>query len=365
MARKFLGEGGFGAVYLAESLTERGEPTGQLVALKVEDDPNAWEPYILTLLQQRLAGPGFRSQRRALEQHVVRLYGAHLFRDASCLALEYLPQGTVLDAVNAARRDAGTALLDEVVVVFFVVQLLRAVEALHAARIIHGDIKPDNVMLQLDPVDEESGEVWDRYYRAPTDNGSGGSPGWAQKRLKLIDFGRAIDLSAYRPDVEFSAVGWAGSMDQQDCVEMREGKTWTYQADYHGVAGVIHCMLFGRFIQITARKTPKARTGETVYSISTPYKRYWQQHMWADLFHTLLNSASVAAAAASSSSSSDNTRADGMPITYELARLRGTFERWLEVNCEAGTNSLKMAVRKLELALTKTAGTQSGHARKK
>ncbi|KAF5097579.1 hypothetical protein D0Z00_002337 [Geotrichum galactomycetum] len=342
MVRKFLGEGGFGAVYLAEPLTPQGHATGRAVALKVEEEPNAWEPYILTLLQQRLTGA---AHRHALEQYVVHLYGAYLFRDASCLALEYLPQGTVLDAVNAARRVSGTALLDEVVVVFFVAQLLRAVEALHAARVIHGDIKPDNVMLQLDPVDEDAGQVWDRHYRAPSDNGGNGAPGWQQKRLKLIDFGRAIDLAAYRPGVVFSAAGWAGKMDQQDCVEMREGRTWTYQADYHGVAGVVHCLLFGRFIQTTVRKAADG-SGAMHYTITAPYKRYWQQHLWADLFHTLLNSASVAAARGS------DAREDGMPITNELARLRMTFERWLEANCEAGTNSLKTALRKLELALT-------------
>ena len=34
------------------------------------------------------------------------------------------------------------------------------------------------------------------------------------------------------------------------CVEMREGTPWLYQADCYGVCGVVHCLLFGDYMEV-------------------------------------------------------------------------------------------------------------------
>lgn len=34
------------------------------------------------------------------------------------------------------------------------------------------------------------------------------------------------------------------------CVEMREGSPWLYQADAYGACGVVHCLLFGDYMEV-------------------------------------------------------------------------------------------------------------------
>lgn len=314
--RRLLGEGGFGCVYLAES------ETGEIRAIKVDNDPNPWECYVLNLVYQKFVE--LRHEREL--ELVIQASSMYLFQDESYLILEYLDQGTVLDAVNISREQTGNG-LEECLVIYLTIELLRVVEALHDAQIIHGDLKPDNVMLSFQPVRESD---WDRFYRRD------GSDGWSSKGIKIIDFGRAIDMNAYRPDVQFT-VDW--KMDEQDCIEMRENRPWTYQADYHGVAGVIHCLLFGKFIQIT--ELHKSKTGgRREFGLSSSYKRYWQQQLWSELFHTLLNSSSIAAESGQQ-----------LPITSTIRDQRVKLERWLEENCESGSNSLKTAIKKIESAL--------------
>ena len=76
-----------------------------------------------------------------------------------------------------------------------------------------------------------------------------GAHGWASKGLCLIDFGRGIDMKQFVPNVAFIA-DWKTS--EADCAEMRELRPWTYQVDYHGMAGIVHSMLFGKYMETIA-----------------------------------------------------------------------------------------------------------------
>jgi checkpoint serine/threonine-protein kinase len=311
--RKILGKGGFGAVYLAET------GSGDVKAIKVEKTALPWEFCILRTAHDRLM------ESRDLKT-VVRADSLFAFEDEQYMVMDFLAQGTLLDLINMINSQSeGNAGLEECVAMFFAIELLRAIETLHLVQIIHGDIKPDNVMVRLpDDLDAD----WDKYYKRD------GSNGWESKGLVLVDFGRSIDMTMFPTDVQFIA-DW--KMDEQDCIEMRTGKPWTYQVDYHGVAAVVYLLLFGKFIKTHEER--RSNSGIWVTIVSS-LKRYWQKDLWNEMFDCLLNSSSKASRAGVN-----------LPITDQLTSIRTKFETWLEENCETQGVSLKTSLQRLQKEL--------------
>ncbi|CAN6627851.1 hypothetical protein TRVA0_011S02058 [Trichomonascus vanleenenianus] len=296
--RRILGEGGYGIIYLAESATD-----GKIKALKIEKNALPWEFYILKTIELRCSGS------RELDS-LVRCERAYAFDDEVYLLLDYHPQGTVLDMFNLIQSDPMAQGVEECFVLFLAVELLRVVESLHKAGIIHCDLKPDNVMLRLERISNDA--AWSKYYSQD------GSNKWAHKGIALIDFGRAIDMTLLRPDVQFVA-DWV--MDELDCIEMQENRKWTYQADYYGIASVLHLLLFDRDISV-------AKSADGSYKLTSPFKRYWQKDLWAELFDALLNSAAYGQ----------------LPITSMLTECRRKIEKRLEDNAMP----LKESIQRIE-----------------
>ena len=258
--KRELGKGAFAPVYLAEeseaSVGEDGQgdcdASSKLhLAIKCEDPPTPWEFYIMSALHSRLSSSPLSSTLHpSTLPSLCKPTALHLFHDEAYLLETYLDQGTLLDLVNLAKSDpiAGQTTLDEPVAMFFTIELLRTVESMHAAGVLHGDLKADNCLVRLFPI--SSNEEWDPQY-SPDGHG-----GWSAKGLTLIDFGRGIDLHAFRPDVHFLADWKTG---KQDCIEMRQLRPWTYQVDYWGMAGVIHSLLFGKYIEdIAVAESPSS-----------------------------------------------------------------------------------------------------------
>lgn len=294
-----LGEGGYASVYLSESMN------GNLCAIKAQKPASAWEFYILKQVEQRLRKKG----QMDILKSIITAKELHLYEDESYLILEYLKKGTLLDIVNLYRSRGQQ--VDEILVIFIAIQLLKIIESLHGIGIIHGDLKPDNCMLRLQDLDNNS----DLRIQS--------------RGVKLIDFGRSIDMESLPDGVQFTA-NWA--MDEQDCPEMREHKPWSYQADYYGVASIIHTMLFGSFIE-TQRDS---NTG--LYFIKNHFKRYMKSELWSPLFETLINSSSM------------NTESPGkLPITAHVVSHRKKLESFMED--ERSKNQLLSVFRGIETDL--------------
>ncbi|CAB4445658.1 unnamed protein product [Rhizophagus irregularis] len=321
LIRQKIGEGGFGKVYLVldtEDYAVNQNEKKSSRALKSETPSSALEFYIIRKLQERINSPTIDS--------IISVHSLYYYKNESYMVMEFVHQGTILDAVNRAKRE--NTQLDELLVFFFTIELLKTIESIHEAGIIHGDIKADNCLLRLEPVEE-----WDIQYDPS------GANGWSKKGIKIIDFGRSIDVTLFPDDMKFIAE-WV--TDDQDCVEMREGRPWKWQADYYGLAGIVHCMLHNRYMQITPVlvETNTFISGPATMAVKKykpilSFKRYWQGELWQKLFDLLLNPLLV-------------TKDGQMPITQQLKNIREEFEQHLIQNCEKNGKSLIGMLKKLE-----------------
>lgn len=357
--RTMLGEGAYGSVFLAEDIENQiparraavggiagdsssvlGEEAAdnddegddedeaerkRMVAIKIETPPNKWEFYILGQMRARLEARTLRS--------IISARRFFAYQDESLLVLEWAEKGGLLDIVNQASAagvapagavaGSGTG-VEEVLAMFFSVELLRIVENLHRAGLLHGDLKIDNCLLRLDELSE--GTTWTNTYHGD------GSNGWSSKGLYLVDFGRALDLSLFPPTQRFIA-DW--ETDTRDCLEMREARPWTYEVDYFGIASIAHVLLFGKYISTTCE--PQAGGEKRHQRLSSgggsgvTFKRYWQVDLWTDFFDLLLNPGSQ------------------LPIHDELKEMRSIMEAWLEENANKGGKNLKGLLKKLEI----------------
>lgn len=341
--KRELGAGTFAPVYLVENSAaisaeeaienDENRPPSRvgksahrkpLEAIKMEEPASTWEFYILRQTHRRLG------VSRAAES-IVRAHEMHLFRDECFLVEEYRSQGTLLDLVNIARLEATNSNgggMEETLAMWLTVELLRTVESLHAKQIIHGDLKGDNVLVRFDDPGTETD--WSPTY-FPS-----GAHGWSSKGICLIDMGRGIDMKQFRPNVAFIA-DWKTT--DADCAEMRELRPWTYQIDYHGLAGIIHSLLFGKYMETVGEKAGAALgPGATkTYRIREGLKRYWQTEIWNEVFHLLLNPLAHV----------DGEEGQKMPVLKDMRGCRERMEGWLEENCERGVG-LKGMIGRME-----------------
>lgn len=336
--KRELGKGAFAPVYLVESKVpedtddDENQPVQMgkgdfgikrhaFEAIKMEDPPTPWEFYIMRQAKRRLG-----VSRPA--DSIVSAYEMHMFKDECYLVEEYCDQGTLLDLVNLARAENGV--MDEQLAMFFTIELFRTVEALHSKGIIHGDLKSDNILVRFDALSKD--ENWATEYKRD------GCNGWASKGISLIDFGRGIDMKAFTPSVQFIA-DWPTT--EADCAEMRELRPWTYQIDYHGLAGIVHNLLFGKYISTVADRGATLGAGATkTYKIKESLKRYWQTEIWGECLDLLLNPLMHL----------EGEEGRKLPVLRGMREVRERMESWLESNCEKGVG-LKALVRRMEEAV--------------
>ncbi|KAL3478077.1 Mad3/BUB1 homology region 1-domain-containing protein [Aspergillus californicus] len=365
--RRELGAGAYAPVYLAESidslssgsdvesadsisgdsssanasiLARQRTPRYSFEAIKLEvGPPNAWEFYMIRTAHERM---GQLPQLSRAADSIIRAHELHIFKGESILVEDYRPQGTLLDLVNLVRNEGisghaiGEGGLDEALAMFFTIELFRTVEALHTCGILHGDIKADNCLIRFD--DKPATPTLDEYASDPREihYSPSGSYGWQTKGLSLIDFGRGIDMRAFHPSTQFIADWKTG---QHECNEIREMRPWTHQIDLYGLAGTVHVMLFGKYIE----SAPTDATKET-YKIREPLKRYWEREIWADVFDLLLNPG--AERWASMEGAFPNTDGPILPVLNSMQHVREKMENWLVANAEK--KGLGLQIRKLE-----------------
>ncbi|XP_045473361.1 ribosomal protein S6 kinase beta-1 [Harmonia axyridis] len=133
--KKMLGKGGYGKVFQVEKMT--GYDAGSIMAMKVLRKA--------AIFRNRKDAIHTRAERNILVEikhpFIVELKYAFQTNGKLYLILEYLPGGELFTQLEAE------GIIVEDHAVFYLAEIILAIEHLHSKEIIYRDLKPENVML--------------------------------------------------------------------------------------------------------------------------------------------------------------------------------------------------------------------------
>uniref|UniRef100_M4EQR2 Protein kinase domain-containing protein n=1 Tax=Brassica campestris TaxID=3711 RepID=M4EQR2_BRACM len=207
------GQGGFAQVFKACIDSNPDE----IVALKVQKPPFPLEFHMYRQLDRRI--PENQRSSFGLAQRV------HMYSDCSILVCDYLSHGTLQDVINSYVVVGKS--MEEVLCMYYTIEMLYMLETLHSVGIIHGDFKPDNLLIQYPP-----------------------------KNLTETGFHEKTG-------------------------------SWSNQVDTYGLCVIVHMMLHNTYMEIDKKQS---LDGGHVNMPRTSFKRYWNVDLWKELFTKLLNS---------------------------------------------------------------------------
>ncbi len=221
---------------------------GSEIALKVEYPPCPWEWFLCKALEGRTS-PNTCRMLRPCKMLLSEKFSIIIMEKSKC--------GTLQDLLN---RYLGASLaVDESITAKISLEIFKAMKQLHDSKIIHNDIKPDNIIYDL------SGEDNDLH-------------------ISLIDIGRGVDLELLPVN---SVLFGDSDTESFRCVEMRERTPWLWQGDAYAVACTIHCLIFGQYMEVD--RVIHESSGESFIRSRSKLPRTYDSDVWEDVFKRLLN----------------------------------------------------------------------------
>lgn len=136
--------------------------------------------------------------------------------------------------------------MEEPILLFLAYQFAETLLAFNEMKILHGDIKPDNILLYPNPSFYEEG-----WSSCPITSAC--HPLMPENHqlpiyMSIIDFGRSLDIEEIYKNTFFEgnchAKGFLPPV-------MLENLPWLHHIDIFGIASTIHCLITGRYMELT------------------------------------------------------------------------------------------------------------------
>eukprot|EP01134_Creolimax_fragrantissima_P000248 CFRG0248T1 len=230
--------------------------------LVVSPSPNPWGFYLSRVFYARFEKCShLQGTTRTTYKSIPWITSCHVHTNAHMYTLaqsDYYPLQTAIVAAHSNGE-----LVEEPIVLFYAIEIFKAIEALHAQRIICNGICPDKILLRHPNIMSLSDE-WEM----------NGSRGWDDQGVLLSDLSHGIDLTLFPPSTKFT-----GPMPRWGSIPNRD--TWSVEVDLFDAANTIHKMIHCSGLAL-------GQTGNE-WGPSKSIPCTWNVALWNMVFKTLIN----------------------------------------------------------------------------
>jgi serine/threonine protein kinase len=223
---KFLGKGSFGEVYLSTKKGHRQYYATKKIERKIVDKPSLKKYFDNEInILNHLNHP-----------NIVKLVDIKRSVQHYYIVMEYVNGGGLSDCLKK-YMDKHKSAFSEEIVQHLMRQIIDALHYIHKKKIIHRDLKLDNIMVNFDTEKDKE------------------NLNMMKAKIKIIDFGFATKLSADKNDLTYSAVGSPINMDpiilakfakKKDMSTINQG--YDEKADIWSIGTVCYELLIGKAV---------------------------------------------------------------------------------------------------------------------
>ncbi len=219
---KSLGKGSFGEVFLSTKKGRKEYFATKKIDRKIADNPN-----LIKYLQNEI-----EILNQINHPNIVKLEETKKTKDHYYLVMEYINGGGLSNCLKKYMEKHNKSAFPEEIVQYLMKQIIEALHYLHSRKIIHRDIKLDNIMVNFDSdYDKELLNMM-------------------KAKIKIIDFGFATHLE--KKNLTFSAVGSPINMDPiiLNKFSKRKGPNLGYdtKADIWSTGTICYELLIGKAV---------------------------------------------------------------------------------------------------------------------